>query len=98
MVGILGRVAPVCVGQLRAAWVLGRPDPQLRSVAAGGYAGWTLRPDRMDRFVLPAHTATSIFATDGGACIAYWPGRNVGRTPPVALSTAMRIELVFTPV
>jgi len=81
-----GRVASVCVGQLHAARVLGRPDPQLRSVAAGGYAGWTLRPDRMDRFVLPAHTSTSIFATDGGACIAYWPGRNVGRIPPEALT------------
>ena len=26
----------------------------------GGYAGWTLRPDRMDRFVLPAHTSVQL--------------------------------------
>ena len=42
-----GRVASVCVGQLHAARVLGRPDPQLRPVAAGatpagrcGRTGW----------------------------------------------------------
>lgn len=35
-------------------------DPRLRSVVARGYAGWTLRPDRMGRFVVPAHTSVQL--------------------------------------
>ncbi|HVX43313.1 MAG TPA: helix-turn-helix domain-containing protein [Mycobacteriales bacterium] len=37
-----------------------RPDPRLRPVVAGRYAGWTLRPDRIDRFVVPAHVSVPL--------------------------------------
>lgn len=36
------------------------PDPRLGSIVACGYAGWTLRPDRMDRFVVSAHTSVQL--------------------------------------
>jgi AraC-like DNA-binding protein len=35
-------------------------DPRLRSTVAGGYTGWTLRPDRTDRFVVAAHTSVQL--------------------------------------
>lgn len=43
-----------------AAPVVQAPDPRLRSVVARGYTGWTLRPDRMGRFVLPAHASVRL--------------------------------------
>lgn len=50
-------MASTSVGGHDSAAVTGAPDPRLRSIVAGGYCGWTLRPDRMAEFVLPAHTS-----------------------------------------
>lgn len=43
-----------------AAPVARAPDPRLDSIVACRYVGWTLRPDRMDRFVVPAHTSVQL--------------------------------------
>src|SRR4051794_12041271 len=48
------------VGEPPAAPVARAPDPRLRSTVACRYAGWTLRPDRVDRFVVPAHTSVQL--------------------------------------
>jgi AraC-like DNA-binding protein len=51
---------PTSVGGLQTAPLARMPDPRLRSIVACKYAGWTLRPDRMDRFVVPAHTSVQL--------------------------------------
>jgi AraC-like DNA-binding protein len=51
-------VAPAST--LHPAAVVRAPHPRLRSIVARGYAGWTLRPDRVDRFVVPAHTSVQV--------------------------------------
>lgn len=50
-------MAPTSVAELHAAPVTRAPDPRLRSIVARGHAGWTRRPDRLGRFVVPAHTS-----------------------------------------
>ncbi|SDS76038.1 AraC family transcriptional regulator [Microlunatus soli] len=40
--------------------VFGAPHPGLDAIVARQYAGWTMRPDRTDRFVVPAHTSVQL--------------------------------------
>ena len=47
-------------GEAGGAAVLRAPDPRLRSHVARDYQGWTMRADRTDRFVVPAHTAVQL--------------------------------------
>lgn len=48
------------VAEVSAAPFTRAPDPRLRSIVARHHVGWTLRPDRTDRFVVPAHTSVQL--------------------------------------